>query len=69
MPTKAEIVESLSVGKTDAEIKELEGMTKSELEELSGTSSDDGPKLDETVEGGRYKVGGQIVNADGEKIK
>lgn len=67
--TKADLIEELSEGKSDAEIKELEGMTKAELEELAGASAEEDEKLDETVPGGRYKVGGKFVNADGEEIK
>lgn len=73
--TKADLIEELSEGKTDAEIKELEGMTKAELEEAAGIAAegndDEAPaqRIDETVPGGRYKVGGQIVNAQGEPVK
>lgn len=48
--------------------------TKAELEEMLASDSDDSPenevnRLDETVPGGRYKRGNEIVNAEGEKVK
>jgi hypothetical protein len=47
--------------KTDAKDKKATGDAASDEEEA--------PKLDETVPGGRYKVGNEIVNAHGEKVK
>ncbi len=69
--TKADLIDELSVGRTDEEVKELESMSKVELEEISeaGTAVPATEGLDETVEGGRYKVGDQVVNAAGEKVK
>lgn len=69
--TKAELVDELGKGKTKAEVAELEAMSKAELEALSGDDAEAAPakRADETVPGGRYKVGGEIVNASGEKVK
>jgi hypothetical protein len=46
---------------TDAKDKKATGDAAADEEEA--------PKLDETVPGGRYKVGNEIVNAHGEKVK
>ncbi len=71
MTTKAELVEQLGKGRTKAEVAELEGMSKADLEDMANGPSPDttSPSQGETVEGGRFKVGGRIVNADGEPIK
>lgn len=67
MPTKAELVETLGKGKTKAEIADLEAMSKADLEALSGDEESEAPEgPGTTVPGGRYKVGGKIVNSEGE---
>lgn len=70
MPTKAELVETLGKGKTKAEIADLEAMSKAELEALAGDEAE--PEAPEapgtTVPGGRYKVGGKMVDSEGKEI-
>jgi hypothetical protein len=60
--TKDALVEELASTKTKAEIEEL-------LSEGGDDAGGEGKKLDETVPGGRYKVGDQVVNAHGEPLK
>lgn len=69
MPTKAELVETLGKGKTKAEIADLEAMSKADLEELAGDEPEEAPEAPgTTVPGGRYKVGGKIVDSEGKEI-
>lgn len=61
MPTKQEIADELAASKTKAELQAMADADNQEEAEAQ--------QLDETVEGGRYKVGNEIVNAHGEKIR
>jgi hypothetical protein len=60
--TKADLAEELAAGKTKAELEEM-------VAGESGDTESEGKKLDETVPGGRYKVGDQVVDAHGEPLK